>query len=822
MGLMRGPEASRYKLADSSPDALVGDPTSSSGYNGGVTKKRLALLDTHAILHRAYHALPDFSSSKGEPTGGLYGLLTMLMKLVNEVHPDYIIAAVDLPEPTYRHEIYKEYKGTRQKTDDALVVQLQRMHDVLDAFGIPIYSAPGFEADDIIGTIVEETKGRKDLDVIIASGDMDTLQLVDGERVRVYTLRKGLNDTVIYDEPMVKERYGFGPELLPDYKGIRGDPSDNIPGVRGIGEKGATTLITEFGSLDEIYKTVKKHPDWLEKAGIKGATLQKLIEQEEMARLSRELGRINRAAPIEFEVPKKEWKESVDAEVALHFVHELEFRSLLPRVKALLGVAAHEETPEEQKREVTHAEQQEIDKLTLAVWVLDTNVSDPTREDVERVGKSMDLEEAKKNILAELKKRDLEFVYNDIELPLSPVLRRMEQRGIKVDKAFLAKLSKEYTKELEAIAARIYKAAGGEFNIASPKQLGDVLFDKLGLMTKKKTAGGQRSTKESELQKLVGQHPIIEEILAYRELSKLLGTYIDAIPELLDKENRVHTHFIQTGAATGRLASQNPNLQNIPIKSDLGRRIRDAFVADEGHVLVSFDYSQIELRIAAFLSGDETLADIFRNGRDVHTEVASRVFHVGPQEVTAEQRRRAKIINFGILYGMGIVALQQSLGTNRADAQEFYNQYFEAFPRLAEYLEEVKASAAKTGFVETYFGRRRYLDGIKSPIPYVRAAAERMAINAPMQGTQADIIKLAMIRIDKLLEDDKRAGHLLLQVHDELVLEVEEDKAKAYIPKIKEIMESIIPEEKRNGIPFTAEGKIGKHWGQMERIGKKI
>ncbi len=786
-------------------------------------RKRLVLLDTHAILHRAYHALPDFSSSKGEPTGALYGLLTMLMKLVNDLHPDYIVAAVDLPKPTYRHAIYKEYKGTRQKTDDALVIQLTRMHDVLDAFGIPIYSAEGYEADDVIGTIVE--KVVKDplfdgLDVFIATGDMDSLQLVSDKRVQVYTLRKGLNDTVLYDEEKVKERFGFGPELLPDYKGIRGDPSDNISGVRGIGEKGATDLIKNFGSLDEIYKVLKKSPNKLREVGVKQGVLDKLNEQEKLARLSRELGEINRKVPIDFKLPTHEWKEGVHAKEALDFVHELEFRSLAPRVRALFGVVTNEEADGGKKKEVTPAEAEDLRKLALAVWVLDSNLGEPTREDVEREGGSVKLDEAREKICAEIKKRGLEFVYQEIELPLEPVLRAMEKNGIKVDRIFLEKLSKDYTKELRTLAERIYKNAGGEFNLNSPKQLGDVLFDKLGLATKKKTAGGQRSTRESELQKLIGQHPIIEDILAYRELSKLLSTYIDAIPPLLDKHDRLHTHYVQIGAATGRLASQDPNLQNIPIKSDLGRRIRNAFVAENGFELVAFDYSQIELRIAAFLSGDEGLIEVFTRGGDIHAEVASRVFHVRPEDVDREQRRRAKVINFGILYGMGVTSLQQSLGTSRSEAQEFYNQYFAAFPRLAAYIDETKAEAAAKGYTETHFGRRRYLEGIKSPIPFVRSAAERMAINAPMQGTQADIIKLAMVRIDAMFKKDRLEGdaRMLLQVHDELVFEIKKNKVDDVAPKIKEIMEDVLPKEKAKGVPFLAEGKRGPNWGEMEKL----
>ncbi len=791
-------------------------------------RKRLIILDTHSILHRAYHALPDFSSSKGEPTGALYGIVSMLVKIINDLKPDYIVAAYDLPGGTFRNEIYDKYKATRPEAEEDLISQIKRSRDVIGAFGIPMYDAKEFEADDVIGTIVEKMKKQKDVDIIIVSGDMDALQLVDGERVRVFTLKKGLNDSIIYDEQGVNKRYGFGPELIPDYKGLRGDPSDNIPGVVGIGEKTATELITKFGTLENIYKALK-NPDKLLKVGIKEGVIEKLKTQKAQAELSKELAQINRKVPIEFSLPKERWHTSVSPRQLLDMLSEFDFRSLMPRVRTLFGGDAKKplevpDTSETMQGNLLPAQDinpEEFHKIAIAVWALDSSMTEPTLDDIYRMGKSDDFAEASRHILKDIKDRKLTFVYEHIELPLAPVLRAMEQRGVLIDRIFLEKLSKEYTVKLKKIATRIFKAAGGEFNINSPKQLGDVLFDKLGLAPakQKKTAGGQRSTRESELEKMKDLHPVIEDILAYRELQKLLSTYIDTLPTLLDNKNRVHTTFIQNGAATGRLASQTPNLQNIPIKSELGRAIRHAFIADEGYVLVSFDYSQIELRIAAFLSHDKNLAAIFKDGRDVHTEVAARVFHVRESDVTYEMRRRAKVINFGILYGMGVTSLQQALGTKRAEAQEFYNEYFAAFPRLAAYIEEVKGDAARQGYTETFFGRRRYFDGIKSPIPYIRSAAERMAINAPLQGTQADLVKLAMIKIDALFKKEAlNKAYILLQVHDELVFEIEEDMVKKLAPKIKEIMETIVSEKERNGIPFLAEGKVGKNWGEMRKI----
>lgn len=761
-------------------------------------KKRLVILDTHAILHRAYHALPEFSSSKGEPTGALYGLISMLVRIAQELKPDYIAAAFDLPGATHRHTAYDKYKSQRPKTDEALVSQIIQSREVLRALGIPLYEKEGFEADDVIGTIVEELKNNKDVDLVIASGDMDTLQLVHGSQVQVFMPKKGLSETIMYDEDAVKTRFGFGPTLIPDYKGLRGDPSDNIPGIKGVGEKTASMLIQTFGTLENLYKTLKKDPKKVEEAGVKGSMLEKLKAGEEDAEFSKMLALIRRDAPIDFALPEQTWRESAQVGEALDMLAKFEFRSLTPRVRELFvgnSQNKNEIVGDDLFSEVEEkVPQEELQKILLAVSVLDSNIAKPELEDVYRIGRSRVFEEAKKTILAEIKEKELSFVYEKIELPLMPVLREMERRGVKIDRAFLSKLSKEYTKELGKLADRIYEAAGGEFNINSPKQLGEVLFDKLGLTPErqKKTPTGARSTRESELEKMKNLHPVVADILSYRELQKLLSTYIDNLPTLVDSEDRVHTTFIQIGAATGRLATQNPGVQNIPIKTELGRAIRNAFVADRGYKMVSFDYSQIELRIAAWLSGDPGLTEIFKEGRDAHTEVASRVFHVKPADVTYDQRRAAKVINFGILYGMGVTALQQSLGTNRKEAQEFYNQYFEAFPRLAVYIDEVKAQAARDGYTSTFFGRRRYFDGIKSPIPYVRAAAERMAINAPMQGTQADIVKLAMIQIDELFKKGGHDAHLLLQVHDELVFEIQEKEVEALAPKIKEIMEGCL------------------------------
>lgn len=783
-------------------------------------RKKLILLDAHAIIHRAYHALPDFSSRKGEPTGALYGLSAMLLKMVQDLHPDYIVACYDLPEPTFRHEVYKEYKGGRAKTDEELVVQLIRSRDIFSVFNIPIYEHGGFEADDMLGTIVEQVKGNTKLDVVIASGDMDTLQLVKGKKVQVYTLRKGIQDTVMYDEKAVTDRFGFKPEFLVDYKGLRGDPSDNIIGIPGIGEKTATTLIQHFGTIENIYKKLAKDETQFEKAGITPRIRQLLRDNEEEALFSKMLATIRRDAPITFNVPGQLWREALDPKDVLTLFADLNFRTLSRRVESMFSVESSD-IPEEAEVIETMSFRDER-KLIIALWILHSDITAPAREDILQFTKTKTLSDAKKKLEDALKKEKLDGVFNTIELPLIPVIDAMQERGITLDLAYLKKLSKEYHTELSKLEKKIWEYAGDTFNINSPRQLSEVLFDKLELKIKnqKKTSTGQRSTRESELEKLRGEHSIIENILSYRELQKLLSTYIDNLPLMVDKKDRLHTVFMQTGTTTGRMSSHNPNLQNIPIRTELGRNIRKAFVASTGFELVSLDYSQIELRVAAFLSGDRKLINIFRSGGDVHRAVAAEVFGVLPEEVDAEMRRRAKVINFGIIYGMGVNALRANLGTNRQEAQQFYNDYFAKFKGLANYLDETKARASRRGYTETYFGRKRYFEGINSSLPFVRAQAERMAINAPIQGTQADIIKIAMRRIYDHINKNKLEGkiYLLLQVHDELIFEIKKGMSKEIATACKKIMESVLTGKETAGVPIIAEVASGPNWSEMKEL----
>ena len=787
--------------------------------NKSTDKKLLVVLDTHAILHRAYHALPDFTSSSGEPTGALYGLVAMILKMIKDLNPDYIVAAYDIPKPTYRHEVYKEYKAGRAKTDDELVQQIKRSRDVLEAFSIPVYESEGFEADDVIGTIVEKSKNLKDVEIVITSGDMDTLQLVNKKKVRVYTLRKGIKDTIIYDENAVNERFGFGPKLLPDYKGLRGDPSDNIPGIFGIGEKTATTLITVFGGIDNIYKKLKKDEESFLNKGIKPRIINLLKEGQEEAEFSRMLGKIRKDAPIEFSIPKIRWREDIDEARLIGLLLDLSFRTLSARVKAVLGIES-EEKSKENEGEKNDISESQLEELKIALWLIDSDLTNPTKEDIKDHTKNHSLAESYKKIFKELEELKLMDVFEKIEKPLVPIIKEMKKHGVKIDKVYLGELSRGYHKQLDDIARKIFKYTGETFNINSPKQLGEMLFDKLGLRQSKRTATGQRSTRESELEKLRDTHPIIVDILSYRELQKLLSTYIDTIPKMAGKDKRLHADFLQTGTTTGRMSSQNPNLQNIPIRTELGQRVRNAFIAERGYKLVALDYSQIELRIAAFLSGDKKLIKVFEDGGDIHSTVASEVFGVPVSEITKNMRRQAKIINFGVLYGMGVNALSKTAGMKRVDAHKFLKTYGEEFVGLSEYISKNKGYARKNGYTETFFGRKRHLPGIVSSIPYVRAEAERMATNAPIQGTSADIIKIAMSKIDEYLKKEKlkKVVFLEMQIHDELVYEVKEGLIDAVAPKIKNIMESVIPTSDTRGVPLIVDMSVGANWGSLSKL----
>lgn len=783
----------------------------------------LVILDAHAILHRAFHALPDFSSPTGEPTGALYGVTTMLLKIIEDFSPDYIVACYDLPEPTYRHTAFEGYKAKRQKTDDALVAQIDRSRDIFEAFGITIFERPGFEADDMLGSIAHLMKDEKDVRVVIASGDMDTLQCVDKKRVQVYTLKKGIKDTILYDEAMVKERFGFGPTSVPDYKGLRGDTSDNIPGIVGIGEKTATTLIGEFGTIEKMYKALAKDEGTFKELGLTPRIIGLLKDGKEDAEFSKMLATIRTDALESFSLADTRWRERADTERILNLFSEFGFRTVTDRIRKLFSLAEAERYEEES--EVSLRERKEA---AILLWLVESERTNATYEDILDYGRSFlkvhTWGETVEALIKKVKADGLWPIFEEIELPLIDVIEEMQRIGISLDVPYLGELSKQLHTELSKLEKSIYTHAGSEFNINSPKQLGDILFDTLGLKIKnaKKTAGGQRSTKESELEKLLGEHPIIEDILRYRELQKLVSTYIDTLPTMVGEDGKLHTTFLQTGTVTGRIGSKDPNVQNIPTRTSEGRAIRKAFVASPGYTLVAIDYSQIELRIAAIMSRDQSLIDIFKRDEDVHRGVASRVFGVKEDEVTDNMRRQAKVINFGILYGMGVNALRQNLGgdTKREDAQAFLNAYFNTFTRLAEYLEDTKTEARRTGYTETMFGRRRHFPGIASSVPFIRAQAERMAINAPIQGTEGDIVRIAMLRIAEYVKEHHLEDevHMLMQIHDELVFEIKTEAVKKHIPELQKIMEAVFEGKDTLGVPIKTDAKVGANWSEMKKV----
>ncbi|OGZ46183.1 MAG: DNA polymerase I [Candidatus Ryanbacteria bacterium RIFCSPHIGHO2_02_FULL_48_12] len=877
------------------------------------------ILDAHALIHRAFHALPPFTSPQGEPVGAVYGVASVLFKIAREFNPKYIAAAFDRPEPTFRHKAYKEYKATRAEISPDIIPQFAKVQELFRAFDVAVYERAGYEADDIIGTLTDLIKKEKEpIRIIIASGDLDAVQLVDGDRVRVYTLKKGINDTIIYDQKAVEDRFGFAPAQLIDYKGLRGDASDNIKGVPGIGEKTATLLIQTYGPLESIYA----HLDEIRKdKRFRGNVAGVLEAHKDEAFFSRDLATIRRDAPMDFHLKDSLW-DTYDRTQVVRFLQGLNFTSLINRLPVNGGASgessAHtpdlfsqNDTPSEERKDHAVLAGDVADVLTragkcpaigmvldeedrlyvgykkeycvieasdiaahqkalevlfaskkvkktafeakrilkylwragvaienfdidvgVAAWVVDPSIRAPhlaglIREALDVVLSADAWGEMAQHIAvlaghleADLKRTKLTKIFRDIEIPLVPVLARMEEVGIALDERVLVDFSKELGRSLASHEQKIYKLAGSEFNINSPKQLAEVLFKNLEIDTKgiRKTDGGERSTKASELAKLAKEYPLAAEVMRYREETKLKSTYVDVLPTLADPcTHRIHTTFNQTGAVTGRLSSQDPNMQNIPIRTPLGQNIRKAFVAGPGNELVSFDYSQVELRIAASLAGDKKMIKAFADGADIHTMTAAEVNGVPEDQVTPTMRRAAKTINFGILYGMGAVSLAESLGITRAEASHFIARYFAQFPKIKGLIDDMKRQAHKHGYVETIFGRRRYFQNIQAMGWQARAEAERMAVNAPIQGSGADIIKIAMVRIadDIVYAPDAKEVRMILQVHDELLFEMPKDSIQAFAPKIKHIMESVV----RLKVHLRVDAKAGLNWQEMRPLG---
>ena len=868
-------------------------------------KKTLVLLDGNALIHRAYHALPPLTTPSGEVVHAVYGFTMTLLAVLEKFKPDYIAASFDLAGPTFRDELYAEYKATRTKAPDDLYAQIPRVKEVTRAFGIPIYELAGYEADDCVGTIAKQA-GKAGVNVIIVTGDNDALQLVD-EHIRVFSVRKGLKDLVLYDREAVLVKYGFGPELLADYKGLAGDTSDNIPGVKGIGEKGATGLLQEFGSLETLYARL---------ADVKDALRKKLEADRENAFLSKRLGTIDTAAPVTLDLTQCVTRDFDRGAVEM-LLRELGFFSLLSKISK--GDRVQDDIDKKKTKTVLTKKLKTAEEITkwfekysgkgVAVWLNIAKESLFGQGGIESVALSVSSESeveviwshettpvlkiffehpkrpkicfdtkvmmhllAKEHIALAGVARDVSIlnylvaaggrntfpelllqrfgseetttpaaslyalnvslgeqikevsslqatgktlldVYAHIELPLIPILFRMEERGIRLNTEAFQIMSDEMTAELTSLEGKIYTLAGREFNINSPKQLSEILFGDLQIPSthiKKNKTG--ISTASSELEKLRADYPIVAEIESYRELFKLKTTYLDALPLLVDQDSRIHTTYQQTVAATGRLSSTDPNLQNIPAKTRWSTRIRGAFEAKPGYVLVGADYSQIELRVAAHLSGDTNLIQAFVAGEDVHKKTAAVVFGVTPEEVTSDMRRQAKVFNFGILYGMGAYGLSQAASIEQKEAGAFIEAYFKQFAGVATYLEVSKVSARESGFVETELGRRRAVPEIQSSNVAVARSGERMAVNMPVQGLAADIMKLAMIAADDMaMKQYADTAMLLLQVHDEIIFEVREDVAEVFAQDLKQSMESVYALK----VPITVDVAIGKNWGEI-------
>lgn len=850
-------------------------------------QEKLVLIDGNALVHRAFHALPPLSQ-KGEPTNAVYGFASVLLKMIYDLKPDYMIATFDLPAPTFRHNEFAEYKAHRPKTPDELVSQFPKVKEVVRALNIPIYEMAGFEADDIICTIAEKLKQQPDIQCIIITGDLDTLQLVDDKHTIVYTLKKGISDTVIYDEKAVLDRFeGLKPSQFNDFKGLKGDPSDNIPGVPGIGEKTAIKLLLEYGSIEEIYDNIALIPRKLS---------DKLSEYKDQAFFSKKLATMRKDVPIEFDFTQAKFGD-YDIKKVEDVFRKFGFATLIHRLKAELAPEIKKEIIADlvvasaiaSSGDIATIKKSSIVALSVsneAVLVaIDsariyecsfTNIKEVLENNqIRKIGydlKKSYKELKRKNILLRgvyfdvgiaahlassdsanysptnvmryefkrdtvpeelahyepicafavfekleeaLKKEGMNKLFSEIEMPLVPILAEMELFGVRVNQDKLSKLSLLLEKEKEKLQKNIYNLAGEEFNIDSPAQLSKILFEKLAIIKAnktKKTKTGIFTTKAEALEQLKGAHPIVPLVLEYRELAKLKSTYADALVEHIGGDGRTHTTYSQISTATGRLASSNPNMQNIPQRGTYAQAMREVFVSDNRFKFVAFDFSQIELRIIASLSGDEKMMDIFATGGDIHRATAAVLNHISPDEVTVEMRNSAKALNFGILYGMGYRSFSDTAGIDARTAKLFIEEYFRDFKGIAEFIQRIKKDALERGFAETLLGRKRWLPDIVSSNAFLRSSAERMAQNMPIQGLQADIIKIAMILIDREILSQEKGARMLLQIHDELIFEIRDDLVDSLSLKIKSIMELCYTLK----VPIVVNVKVGGDLGSMK------
>ncbi|MFC1952086.1 DNA polymerase I [Chloroflexota bacterium] len=902
-------------------------------------KPLLVLFDGNAIVHRAFHALPPLTVSKtGEMIGAVYGFAIMLLKAINELKPTHCAIAFDKKGPTFRHKMFDQYKAQRPPTPDELVNQLGRVRELVNTFHIPIFELDDYEADDVLGSLSQQAS-QQDIDTIIVTGDADAMQLVS-PRVKVLTPRRTFGDTTLYDETAVNQRYGVSPEQFADFKALKGDPSDNIPGVPGIGEKTAVKLINQFGSVDRIYAHIDE---------VIPARLQTLLKQNEaIAHQSKELATIVTRTPVTLNLGDCQISH-YDRNQATKLFRELEFFSLLPKLPEAEEAAAKttqvEIKPPFQRDyhiiDTTIALDELLNRLSAAksfAFDLETTslnamtaeivgfslspapgeayyipvghvgwgqveqlplkqvidrikplLEDTTRAKLAQNGKydmtvlagygvnvknltfdtmvaayllgekslglkalsfnklgiemtpiaaligsgakqiSMSMVEIKQAadyacadadmtrrltglLETELNQQGLWQLFSEVEMPLVPVLLHMERNGVALDTDLLRQMSHRLGEQLLKLEAEVYTCVGHQFNINSPQQLSSVLFQELGLPPSRKTKGGY-STGASVLEDLRGVHPIIESILDYRQLAKLKSTYIDALPSLINhKTCRVHTSFNQTRTATGRLSSSEPNLQNIPVRGKLSKEVRQAFIAPPGSFLLAADYSQIDLRALAHLSQDPNLLSAFNRDGDIHSATATQLFGVDTAKVTPDMRRLAKTVNFGVIYGMSGYGLERATELSREEASQFIADYFSKYPGVKQYLESTKTQAREKGYVQTLLGRRRSILEIDSSNRQVREAAERIAINMPVQGTSADIIKVAMINLYQEMNQRQLKSKMLLQVHDELIFEVPE----AELEPMRQLVPRIMSTALELSLPLKVDIKIGKNWGGME------
>lgn len=891
--------------------------------------KKLFLIDGNSFCYRAFYAIASLGTSKGQPTNAVYGFVAMLNKILKSQKPDYIIVSFDRKEPTFRHKKFEGYKIHRKPMPDDLICQIPIIKEIVAAYNMPIFELAGFEADDIIATIVKRCKSIKDLEIYIATGDKDALQLVDSKTF-VYSPHQ-FNGEFIYDEKKVLEKFGVKPVMMVEFMALMGDDSDNIPGVPGVGPKTASSLINEFSTVDNILNNIDS---------IKRESTRELIKKNaSLARLSHELVALDTNVPIEFELSDLKLKEP-DNDKLYALFKELEFKALLKEFAPLPAVESGVEyqlvdTPEKFKKllnnlknavefaidfETTNhdpmiaepvgvsfcweqarayyvpfktnacpersrgvnplemlkpiLENEKIGKIgqnikyeililknqgiELKGVLFDTMVAsyllnpskpnhnlqdiafeyldyrmNPVMEDLLGKGKSAitmdkvpfdkicryccqdsDITLRLKNILKlQLEEKKLYDLFCNIELPLINILAQMEYAGVSIDTEYLKEMSVNIDKSLATLTNDIYEIAGEEFNINSPKQLSGILFEKLKLPVVKKTKTGS-STDEEVLQKLAKEHELPKDLLEYRQLFKLKSTYIDALPLLVNpKTKRVHTSFNQTVTATGRLSSSGPNLQNIPIKTDVGKNIRKAFVTRaKKNKMLSCDYSQVELRILAHMSADEEMISTFKKGRDIHTHTASLIYGIEEKGVDAKMRSSAKTVNFGIIYGMSPYGLSRDLSISVDEASVFIDAYFTRYPKVKAYMQNVVEEARAKGYVTTLMNRRRWIPEINSSNVNIRQFAERIAINTPIQGSAADLIKIAMINISEAFKKNNMKTSMILQVHDELVFDMPYDERDEAVPLVKDLMENAI----KLKVPIEVSVKIGDNWLDTE------